>query len=170
MHPPLFEKHRATLDRALEAIATRAYWTPYPESPSPRNYGENAAAAGKAAFDALANQRFPLTQPGTTGQVGAERSPYGVRLGITYPKVDVDALMAAIETAEQQWRKAGPEAWVGVSLEILERINKASFEIAHAVMHTTGQAFVMAFQAGGPHRSRPRDPTRGGVNTEARPR
>ena len=151
MHPPLFEKHRATLDRALEAIATRAYWTPYPESPSPRNYGENAAAAGKAAFDALANQRFPLTQPGTTGQVGAERSPYGVRLGITYPKVDVDALMAAIETAEQQWRKAGPEAWVGVSLEILERINKASFEIAHAVMHTTGQAFVMAFQAGGPH-------------------
>ena len=151
MQHPLFEKHRATLDRALEAIATRGYWTPYPESPSPRNYGENAAAAGKAAFDALANQRFPLTQPGTTGQVGAERSPYGVRLGITYPKVDVDALMAAIETAEQQWRKAGPEAWVGVSLEILERINKASFEIAHAVMHTTGQAFVMAFQAGGPH-------------------
>ncbi len=151
MQHPLFEKHRATLDRALEAIATRGYWTPYPESPSPRNYGEDAAAAGKAAFDALANQRFPLTQPGTTGQVGAERSPYGIRLGITYPKVDVDGLMAAIETAQRSWRKAGPEAWVGVSLEILDRINKASFEIANAVMHTTGQAFVMAFQAGGPH-------------------
>ncbi|HWC45767.1 MAG TPA: phenylacetic acid degradation protein PaaN, partial [Casimicrobiaceae bacterium] len=151
MQHPLFEKHRATLDRALEAIATRGYWTPYPESPSPRNYGEGAAAAGKAAFDALANQRFPLTQPGTTGQVGAERSPYGIKLGITYPKADVDALMAAIESAEASWRKAGPEAWVGVSLEILDRINKASFEIANAVMHTTGQAFVMAFQAGGPH-------------------
>ncbi|HEY3555179.1 MAG TPA: phenylacetic acid degradation protein PaaN, partial [Casimicrobiaceae bacterium] len=87
----------------------------------------------------------------TTGQVGAERSPYGIRLGITYPKVDVDGLMAAIETAQRSWRKAGPEAWVGVSLEILDRINKASFEIANAVMHTTGQAFVMAFQAGGPH-------------------
>jgi phenylacetic acid degradation protein paaN len=59
--------------------------------------------------------------------------------------------MAAIETAQRSWRKAGPEAWVGVSLEILDRINKASFEIANAVMHTTGQAFVMAFQAGGPH-------------------
>ncbi|HEY3532739.1 MAG TPA: phenylacetic acid degradation protein PaaN [Casimicrobiaceae bacterium] len=151
MQHPLFEKHRATLDRALEAIATRGYWTPYPESPSPRNYGEGAAAAGKAAFDALANQRFPLTQPGTTGQVGAERSPYGIKLGITYPKADVDALMAAIESAQASWRKAGPEAWVGVSLEILDRINKASFEIANAVMHTTGQAFVMAFQAGGPH-------------------
>jgi len=147
----MFEKHRATLDRAVDAIATRGYWTPYPESPSPRNYGEGAAAAGKAAFDALANQRFPLTQPGTTGQVGAERSPYGIRLGITYPKADIDGLMAAIETAQRSWRKAGPEAWVGVSLEILDRINKASFEIANAVMHTTGQAFVMAFQAGGPH-------------------
>ncbi|MEP7207563.1 MAG: phenylacetic acid degradation protein PaaN, partial [Casimicrobiaceae bacterium] len=46
---------------------------------------------------------------------------------------------------------AGPEAWVGVALEILERINKASPLMAHAVMHTTGQAYMMAFQAGGPH-------------------
>ncbi|HEX6793378.1 MAG TPA: phenylacetic acid degradation protein PaaN, partial [Casimicrobiaceae bacterium] len=72
-------------------------------------------------------------------------------LGITYPKPDVDGLMSAVEAAEAEWRKAGPQAWVGVSLEILDRINKASFEIANAVMHTTGQAFVMAFQAGGPH-------------------
>src|SRR4029078_6784938 len=56
-----------------------------------------------------------------------------------------------VEAAEASWRKAGPEAWVGVSLEILDRINKASFEIANAIMHPTGQAFVMSFQAGGPH-------------------
>ena len=151
MSHPFFERHRATLDRAVEAIASRGYWTPFPESPSPRNYGEGAAEAGKAAFDKLANQRFPLTQPATIGQVGGERSPYGIRLGITYPKPDIDGLMAAVEAAEAGWRKAGPEAWVGVSLEILDRINKASFEIANAIMHTTGQAFVMAFQAGGPH-------------------
>ena len=53
--------------------------------------------------------------------------------------------------AQEQWKKAGPEAWAGVCLEILARINKHSFEIANAVMHTTGQAFLMAFQAGGPH-------------------
>jgi phenylacetic acid degradation protein paaN len=148
---PFFERHRATLERAVEAIATRGFWTPFPESPSPKVYGEGTAEAGRAAFDALANRRFPLTQSATIGQVGAERSPYGMRLGITYPKPDVDGLMSAIEAAEPAWRKAGPQAWVGVSLEILDRINKASFEIAHAVMHTTGQAFVMAFQAGGPH-------------------
>jgi len=33
-----------------------------------------------------------------------------------------------------------------VCLEILQRINQSSFAIAHAVMHTTGQAFMMAFR------------------------
>jgi phenylacetic acid degradation protein paaN len=148
---PLFEKHHATLERALQAIAERGYWSPYPESASPRNYGEGTAEAGKAAFDALLGKPFALTQPATAGQVGAEKSPFGMTLGITYPRADLDALFAAIGQAQEQWRKAGPEAWVGVCLEILDRINKQSFLIASAVMHTTGQAFMMAFQAGGPH-------------------
>jgi hypothetical protein len=37
----------------------------------------------------------------------------------------------------------------GVALEALVRLNKKSFELAYAVMHTTGQGFMMAFQAGG---------------------
>jgi phenylacetic acid degradation protein paaN len=148
---PFFQRHQALLERALKAIAERGYWSAFPESPSPKVYGEGAAEAGKAAFDALLSKPFPLTLPGTTGTVGAERSPYGFPLEIAYPKVDLDALFAAIAKAESGWRQAGPEAWVGVSLEILARINKRSFEIAHAVMHTTGQAFVMAFQAAGPH-------------------
>src|SRR5947209_5063273 len=146
-----FERHRATLDRALQAIAERGYWSPFPESPSPRNYGEGALEAGKAAFDALLNKPFELDSPGAQDRVGAERSPYGFALGITYPKVDVDALFRAIAHAEGAWRKAGPETWVGVCLEILHRINRQSALMAHAVMHTTGQAFMMAFQAGGPH-------------------
>ena len=151
MSHPLFERHKALLDQALQAIAERGYWSAFPESPSPKVYGEGAADAGKAAFEALLNKPFPVTLPGADGTVGAERSPYGLSLGMTYPKVDLDTLFAAIAKAESAWRKAGPEAWVGVSLEILARINKRSFEIAHAVMHTTGQAFVMAFQAAGPH-------------------
>jgi phenylacetic acid degradation protein paaN len=148
---PLFARHEAVLAQALKAIADRGYWSAFPESPSPKIYGEGAAEAGKAAFDALLNKPFPLTLPGAAGAAGAERSPYGFALGITYPKVDLDRLFAAIAIAEGAWRKAGPETWVGVSLEILTRINKRSFEIANAVMHTTGQAFVMAFQAAGPH-------------------
>jgi phenylacetic acid degradation protein paaN len=148
---PLFEKHRATLERALTAIAERGYWSPYPESASPKVYGEGSADAGKAAYEALLHKPFPITLPGTVGATGGERSPYGIDLGVTYPRVDLDKLFGAIAHAQGAWRAAGPEAWVGVSIEALARINKASFEIAHAVMHTTGQAFMMAFQAGGPH-------------------
>ena len=151
MTHPLFARHQPLLEGALKAIADRGFWSAFPESPSPKVYGEGAAEAGKAAFDALLNKPFPLTLAGSTGTIGAERSPYGFPLGIAYPRVDLDALFAAIAKAESGWRKAGPEAWVAVSVEILTRINKRSFEIAHAVMHTTGQAFVMAFQAAGPH-------------------
>jgi len=148
---PLFDKHQATLDRALQAIAERGYWSHFPESASPKVYGEGTAEAGRAAFEALRGKPFDLAMPGTVGQVGRERSPYGFDLGVTYPKVGLDALFAAVAKAQEGWRKAGPQAWVGVSLEALERINQASFPIANAVMHTTGQAFMMAFQAAGPH-------------------
>ena len=151
MSHPMFERHRATLERAVQAIHERTYWSAYPESASPKVYGEGAAEAGRAAFEALLGKRFPLTQPATVGDVGGERSPYGTALGVTYPKPDLDGLFAAVGRAHDQWKKAGPEAWAGVCLETLARINKASFEIANAVMHTTGQAFLMAFQAGGPH-------------------
>ena len=151
MSQPLFERHRATLERAVQAIGERSYWSAYPESASPKNYGEGAAEAGNAAFDGLLGKRFPLTQPGTIGQVGSEKSPFGLALSVTYPKVDLDALLAAASRAQDQWKKAGPETWAGVCLEIIARLNRASFEIANAVMHTTGQAFMMAFQAGGPH-------------------
>jgi len=148
---PLFERHRALLERAVQAIHERSYWSAFPESPSPKAYGEGAAEAGKAAFDALLGKRFPLTQPATTGEVGGERSPFGIDLGVSYPQPDMDGLFAAVGRAHDQWRKADPQTWAGVCLEILVRLNKASFEIAHAVMHTSGQAFMMAFQAGGPH-------------------
>jgi len=146
---PLFERHAATIDRALAAIGERGYWSPHSESP--KAYGEGAMEAGKAAFDALLGKPFDLTQPGTVGTIGREVSPFGISLGITYPKADLDALFAAIGAAEREWKKAGPDAWVGVSTEVLQRINKQSLLFAHAVMHTTGQAFMMAFQAGGPH-------------------
>jgi phenylacetic acid degradation protein paaN len=139
------------LERAVQAIHERSYWSAFPESASPKVYGEGAAEQGKAEFDDLLNRRFPLTQPATVGDVGGERSPFGLPLGITYPMPDMDGLFAAACSAHDQWRRADPETWVGVCLETLVRINKASFAIANAVMHTTGQAFLMAFQAGGPH-------------------
>ncbi len=151
MPHPLFMRHQPLLEQAVQAIRTRGYWSPFPEMPSPKAYGESASEAGRTAFEARLGKPFALTQAATTGQTGKEVSPYGMALGTTYPKSDLDQLFTAIKAASTAWRKAEPETWVGVSIEILQRLNKRSFEIAHAVMHTTGQAFMMAFQAGGPH-------------------
>ncbi|SAK91482.1 phenylacetic acid degradation protein paaN [Caballeronia arationis] len=151
MTHPLFTKHQATLDKALAAIETRGYWSPFAEMPSPKVYGETANADGEAAFKSHLNRTFELDQPSTGETVGSEQSPFGIALNIRYPKAAPDALLAAAAAAQKDWRAAGPEAWVGVSLEVLLRLNRASFEIGYSVMHTTGQAFMMAFQAGGPH-------------------
>ncbi|SAI13886.1 oxidoreductase [Bordetella ansorpii] len=151
MSQDFFERHQGVLEQAQRAAAERGYWSPHPESPSPRNYGETAAADGQAAFEALRGKPFPIDLPLADGAVGGEVSPFGFALDITYPRVRPDALIQAAGRALESWRRAGPRAWVGVSLEILQRLNKLSFEIASAVQHTTGQAFMMAFQAGGPH-------------------
>ena len=148
----LIARHRSTLDQALEAIRTRAYWSPHPEHP--KAYGENGsldAAAGQAAFDALLGSRLDLGQPGTDDWVGGETSPYGVDLGVTYPHADLDVLLPAMKAGQRAWRDAGAEQRAVVCLEILKRISDRTHEFAHAVMHTSGQAFMMAFQAGGPH-------------------
>ncbi|MGW3110723.1 phenylacetic acid degradation protein PaaN [Streptomyces sp. NPDC001091] len=148
----LIAKHRPTLDQALEAIRTRAYWSPHPEHP--KAYGEHGsldAGAGKAAFDALLGTRLDLDQPGTDDWVGGEVSPYGVELDVSYPHADIDELLPAMRAGQAAWRDAGAEARAAVCLEILKRISDRTHEFAHAVMHTSGQAFMMAFQAGGPH-------------------
>ncbi|MEO3972721.1 phenylacetic acid degradation protein PaaN [Streptomyces sp. CAU 1734] len=145
----LSERHRSTLDQALEAIRTRAHWSPHPEHP--KAYGESAPADGLAAFEALRGSRFELGQPGTDGWAGGEISPYGPELGIEYPHADPDVLLPAMRAGTGAWREAGPELRALVCAEILARIGARTHEFAHAVMHTSGQAFMMAFQAGGPH-------------------
>ncbi|MGO0575595.1 phenylacetic acid degradation protein PaaN [Ornithinimicrobium panacihumi] len=150
---PFLESHRETLDAATTALRERSYYSRYPESPSPRVYGETAPQDGQAAHEAVLNKAFDALadQPTTGAAVGSEVSPYGPTLGVTYPQLDVDAAVEAAQAAIPAWRDAGAEVRAGVLTEVVERINKRSHEMAHAVMHTSGQPFVMSFQAGGPH-------------------
>jgi phenylacetic acid degradation protein paaN len=151
MNSSWFETHRETLEKAVQAIEQRGYWSSYPEMPSGKIYGETANEDGKRAFESRLNTYLEIDQPGTVGKVGSEVSPFGMKLHITYPKIDADALLPAMLKAKEAWRQASSDDRAGVCMEILSRLNKRSFEIAYAVHHTTGQPFVMAFQAGGPH-------------------
>lgn len=145
----LFAAHAETLDGAVEAIGARTYWSAYPEHP--KAYGEDAPEAGQAAFDALLGKPFPTDQAHDGYLDVAESSPYGLALGVTYPATTVDETVSAAVSAMRDWGRATPEDRAGVCLEILKRLAADSFTMAHAVMHSTGQSFLMAFQAGGPH-------------------
>ncbi len=145
-----FATHEELLTTALRAISERGYWSAYPESPSPKVYGETAAADGKAAFEAALGKDYALGQSANE-TIAPEISPLGIELGVRYPQMSVDTLITNAQGAWRGWREASPQVRAGVSLEILSRLHKRVFELANAVHATTGQAFVMAFQAGGPH-------------------
>ncbi len=148
----LFAAHQEMLTKAVGAIRSREYYSAFNESPSPRVYGENAAADGKAAFEALLGTSFAVDTPGAQGEVASEKSPFGFELDVHYPRMSTDGveqLLSAAEAGMKDFRDAGPRARVGVCLEILHRLHARIFELANAVQHTSGQAFVMAFQAGG---------------------
>jgi phenylacetic acid degradation protein paaN len=145
----LFAKHEDTLRQALSAIDSRAYWSPYPESP--RAYGEDAPRIGEEAFQQRLGRPFEIDQPASGLSPCGEYSPYGIDLAVTYPVADIESLIGAATTAMETWGKTSPETRVGVCLEILDRLREHTFEMAYAVMQTTGQAFLMAFQMGGPH-------------------
>lgn len=147
----LFERHQEKLDQACAAARSRGYWSAYKEMPSPRVYGETAQEDGIKAFQSHLGKAFEIDQPHNGTTKGSEDGPFGVTFDIDYPAPDVNAMMTAAKAAIPAWRKLGPKGRAGVCMEVLERLNAKSFEIAFSVMHTTGQAFMMAFQAGGAH-------------------
>src|SRR3954453_4564317 len=83
----LFDTHRDTLEHAVRATRTREYYSAYNESPSPRVYGETAAAEGQQAFEAWRGTTFPLDTPGADGTVATEKSPFGLSLDVAYPRL-----------------------------------------------------------------------------------
>lgn len=133
----------------MAAIDERTYWSAYPEHP--KAYGEEAPAAGESRFEALLGQPFATGQDSDSFVEVEEASPFGIELGITYPDLAVDDVIDRAVAAGGAWSAASPRRRAEVCVRILDRLAEDSFTMAHAVMHTTGQAFLMAFQAGGPH-------------------
>ncbi|NSL89853.1 phenylacetic acid degradation protein PaaN [Chitinophaga solisilvae] len=147
----LVTKHQNTIEAAVKANHERAFYSQYPEHP--KAYGEDAHAKGVQSYQQLLNKPFKqLLQTGETGWTGEEVSPYTQEvLGVTYPSFPVDDLVKKAITAGQQWGKTPVGERAAVLTETLERIKDYFFDIANATMHTTGQSFMMSFQASGPH-------------------
>ena len=147
----MFDKHRAVFERAQIACRERHCWSPFPDMPGKYPDAEAAQAKGLAAFKVHLGTRFALDQPGRVSDVGEEVSPYTQDpLGISYPQSDIDTLFDAAENAMPAWAEATAETRIGVLMEILDLLYRDHlFEIAHAVMHTAGQSFNMAYAGSG---------------------
>lgn len=149
----LFEKHNAVLTKAIDALHSRTFYAAFPEHPAPSVYGETADADGQAKFKAALGNKFSeLKQTNAEGWAGQEESPYLQEpLKISYPTFSVDTLIGNAKSAFHTWRKVSVEDRAAVLMESLDRMKARFFEIAYATMHTTGQGYMMAFQASGPH-------------------
>jgi phenylacetic acid degradation protein paaN len=147
----LFEKHKTLLDRAIQAVHERSFYAAYPEHP--KAYGEDAPGKGEEFYKSLLNKKFNLLkQKNETGWVSEEISPYTLQaLGVQYPTFSVNQLVENAKRAGETWKKISPEERAGILSETLEKMKEHFFDIAHATMHTTGQSFIMSFQASGPH-------------------
>ncbi|UYZ64786.1 phenylacetic acid degradation protein PaaN [Hymenobacter weizhouensis] len=147
------QKHQATLEAAVQALHGRTFYAAFPENPSPDIYGADADAQGRAAFEARRSQPFAELQQGEPeAWVGQEESPYEqAPLGITYPFYSPETLVRNAQEVFGEWRKLKPAQRAALLTESLEGMRQRFFEIAYATMHTTGQAYMMSFQASGPH-------------------
>ncbi len=136
---------------AINQLKLRTYYSAYPENP--KAYPEDANDAGKLAFQKRLSNRFEeLISDHSISWLGEEVSPYmQVGLGIEYPVFSTETLISNAQSARNQWSKLSPEQRADILLDCLDKVKERFFEIAYATMHTTGQSFVMSFQASGPH-------------------
>jgi phenylacetic acid degradation protein paaN len=149
----LYKKHDTLINKAIKALHDRTFFAAYPEHPAPAVYGETADADGQAKFKSALGKKFEeLNQSGAEGWGGQEESPYlQEKLNISYPLFSVPTLIDRSKKAFHQWRKVEVNERAGILVETLEKMKTRFFEIAYATMHTTGQGYMMAFQASGPH-------------------
>lgn len=148
----LIEQHAPTILQAIDAVQSRKSWSPYKESPSTKIHGPDKPPAGKAAFEARLGQRFELDQPGVTGWVGEEVSPFTQQpLNISYPVSSPQALIDAATNALPDWKAATPDLRLAICIEIANRMYERNFEMAHSIMHVAGQSYTQSFSGSGPN-------------------
>jgi phenylacetic acid degradation protein paaN len=142
---------QSSIQELIQANRSRAFFFKYNENP--KAYAEDLAAQGLLAFQQRLNTNYNLPAEASCSQwVGEEVSPYlQTGLGIHYPQLSVDALIQQAQTAQTSWQATSIDQRFEILNHSLEIVSQRFFELAYATMHTTGQSFMMSFQASGPH-------------------
>ncbi|MCC7298770.1 MAG: phenylacetic acid degradation protein PaaN [Bacteroidia bacterium] len=144
-------KSKEMIQLALSAQKTRQFFAAYPENP--KAYAEDANDLGLTAFQKTLNTDFTEVHENAHSQrIGAEVSPYmQVGLGVRYAQYSPADLIKYATEVQTEWANVAIDKRAEILTDSLERVSHRFFELAYATMHTTGQGFMMAFQASGPH-------------------
>jgi phenylacetic acid degradation protein paaN len=139
------------VQQLINANKNRLYFAQYNENP--KAYPETAQSEGLLAFQTKLNSNYNfLLNDSTSEFYGEEISPYMLTgLGIHYPQLKANDLIDKSTVAFNQWRNIDIDTKYAILTQSLENVSKRFFELAYATMHTTGQSFLMSFQASGPH-------------------
>lgn len=146
-----YDKHKESLEKAIKALKQREFYEHFPEHPAAYD-GETAQTGYEAYHQQLGKSFEQLLQEGADGKSGEEKSPYtNEALAIDYPVFPMETLIQQAEKSGLTWRKASVQERSGLLMESLAVASIRFHEIALATQHTTGQSYLMSFQASGPH-------------------
>jgi hypothetical protein len=104
-----FEKHKDSLEKAIQATKERTFYAHHPEHPGA--YKAESAEKGKADFEnQLGNTFTQLLQTGNTATAGDEVSPYTSKaLAISYPTIPHQHLNCQRQSSPRTMAKNHPQ-------------------------------------------------------------
>lgn len=118
---------------------------------NPKFYDESLNSKGLLDFQNQLNNNYNFINKSDINY-GEEISPYlQTGLGIHYPVINIDNLINNSKEVLKQWREVNLDLKFTILRNSLEGVKNRFFELAYSTMHTTGQSFLMSFQASGPH-------------------
>ncbi|MES2618440.1 MAG: aldehyde dehydrogenase family protein [Bacteroidota bacterium] len=138
------------LSELIKRNSERKYYSFFAENP--KSYDENLQAQGLAAFQNRLNTNYSFAGDSAIEYSGEEVSPYmQTGIGVKYANYPVDTLISNSLSAFNSWRSIPLQQRADILINSLNNVKERFFELAYATMHTTGQSFLMSFQASGPH-------------------
>lgn len=133
----------------IQAYRDRTFNSFYNENP--KSYALESKEQGLKDFNKLINNDFELGSDVSSKLLSDEVSPYsGEKLNISYSSISINELITNANKSSSSFPFDITERFK-ILKSSLDRLSSRFFELAYATMHTTGQSFMMSFQASGPH-------------------
>jgi phenylacetic acid degradation protein paaN len=139
------------LESLYSNYTQRQFYAFYPEDL--RAYDASFNTHALANFQASLNTNFHPNDS-SASLIGEEVSPFlNVGLGINYNAYNDETLIQNSQNAFLEWSEISVQKRFEVLCDIFNALGTPQmfFDLAYATMHTTGQSFMMSFQASGPH-------------------